>query len=114
MNERDLVRFKHMLESGETILLYIDGKNKKHFDTNSMLASAVIRHLEIIGEAAVAISVETKKMFPNLPWKHMIGMRNQLIHAYFNVDNDIIWKTVTESVPELVKHLKSVISSLSK
>src|SRR5262245_40121209 len=109
MNARDLVRFKHMLESAETILSFIDEKDKKHFLKNTMLASAVIRHLEIIGEAAVAISAATKKAFPDFPWKQMIGMRNQLIHAYFDIDNEIIWKTATESVPELVEQLKLII-----
>lgn len=82
----------------------------KHFQKEVMLFSAVIRHLEIIGEAAAAISATTKKEFPHLPWKHMTGMRNQLIHV-FDVDREIIWKTVTEDLPELIEKLTQVISS---
>ena len=74
-------------------------------DTKSQ--DSVIRRLEIIGEAARRISEETRKAYPNLPWREMIGMRNFLIHDYDDVDIHIVWKTVKKDLPDLLDKMKS-------
>lgn len=113
MANRDLIRLKHMLDSAEAVLSFIEGKTRQQLDTERLLASGIIRELEILGEAAVAITQETKEKFPELPWKQVVGMRNRLIHAYFDIDYDIVWKTICEALPPLVKQLQRVILVLS-
>ena len=109
MENKDHARLKHMLDSTEAILSFIKGKRRASLDRDRLLLSAVLRELEIIGEAAGRISEKTKKKFPNLPWKELIGMRNRLIHAYFDVDHDIVWKTIREYLPSFLKQLQETI-----
>ncbi len=110
MENRDLIRFKHMLDSATAILYFIEGKTRKHLHSDRMFSNAVIRELEILGEAANHISKPTQKSFPELPWKQLIAMRNTLIHAYFDVDYDIIWETVSTDLPPLHLQLKMILS----
>lgn len=70
-----------------------------------MIQSAVIRELEIIGEAAKNVSVETKSKHPDIPWKQMSGLRDKLIHDYFGVDLDAVWETVKRDLPVLKEKL---------
>lgn len=111
MESRDLARLKHMLDSTKAILLFIKGKRRASLDKDRLLLSAILRELEIIGEAANRVTEKTKKRFPQLPWKELVGMRNRLIHAYFDVDHDIIWKTIREYLPSFQKELKQAIDS---
>ncbi len=74
-----------------------------------MLSLALARAIEIIGEAASKVSPETRAATPFVPWVQVIAMRNRLIHAYFHIDNDIIWKTITEEVPELLLALLTIV-----
>lgn len=111
MENKDLVRLKHMLDSAKAILSFAKGKRRASLDKDRLLLSAVLRELEVIGEAANRISEKTKKRFPDLPWKELVGMRNRLIHAYFDVDHDIIWKTVREYLPSFQKQLEQAVDS---
>jgi uncharacterized protein with HEPN domain len=76
-----------------------------------MLLFAVLRAIEIIGEAASRVSEETRNMVPAVPWGAVVAMRNRLIHAYFDVDTHIVWKTVTEEIPTLLEELRTVPSA---
>ncbi len=75
---------------------------------------AVVRGLEVIGEAAKQIPPSLRKRYPRLPWKRMAGMRNKLIHAYFGTDAKIVWETATELVPSLRPLIKQVIEAESE
>lgn len=112
MENKDLVRLKHMLDSGEAILSFSKGKRRASLDNDRLFLSAVLRELEIIGEAAGRISERTKKKFTQFPWKELIGMRNRLIHAYFDVDHDVIWKTIREYLPSFCQNLVEAINTL--
>lgn len=87
-------------------------KNLKQIDfsKNELVQDAVIRNIEIIGEATKKISSELKTQYKEIPWKEMSGMRDKLIHDYFGVDVDVVWKTVQEDIP----YLKSLIISINK
>ena len=111
MVDKDLTRLQHMLDSTNAILSFIKGKSRKNLDTDRLLLSGIVRELEILGEAAGKVSKETQNRFSNIPWKQVIGMRNRLIHAYFNIDHDIIWKTVQDSLPPLATSLKQIVSN---
>ena len=110
MVNKDLVRLKHMLDSVEAILSFAKGKRRSSLDSDRLFLSAVLRELEIVGEAAGKVSEKTKKRFSHLPWKELIGMRNRLIHAYFDVDHDVIWKTIREYLPSFQKELVQTVA----
>jgi uncharacterized protein with HEPN domain len=74
-----------------------------------MLLFALVRAIEIIGEAATKLSLETRNAAPQIPWPAIIGMRNRLIHAYFEIDGDILWKAAIEEVPELLPMLEHLL-----
>lgn len=80
---------------------YIDEVTFDDFKNNEMMVDAVIRKLEVIGEAAAHIPDEIKEQYPDIPWRTMKGIRNILIHEYFGVDNQIIWETVQKDLPDL-------------
>lgn len=71
------------------------------FEKDQKTINAVIRSLEVIGEASKNISEEIKQKYPNVPWRGLAGMRDKLIHEYFGVDTEIIWKVVSEEIPEI-------------
>ena len=72
---------------------------------------AVLKALEIVGEAASQVSVEARDQFPMIPWHELIGMRNRVVHAYFSIDFSVVWRTVHEDLPALIAHLESHVQS---
>jgi len=88
------------------------GRNRQDLTSDSMLALALTRCLEILGEAASKLSDEVRPQFPGIPFAKMISMRNRLIHAYFDVDLDIVWTTVSEDLPSLQRVLEAVLSQI--
>ena len=113
MVNRDLTRLRHMLDCAKTILQFCEGKTRQNLDSNRFFSSAIMREFEVLGEAASAISTTTRSQFPQIPWKAVIGMRNQLIHAYFDVDHDIVWKTIQIAIPDLIPKIEEIIAILS-
>ncbi len=76
--------------------------------------NAVVRSLEIIGEASKQLPNSLKNQFPELPWKEITGMRDKLIHAYFGMDTEMIWQTVKENIPPLKQTLQKILKSQEK
>lgn len=109
MNNRDIIYIKHMLESIDLIEQYTTNVSKEKFLSSPQLQDAVIRRLEIIGEAAKKVSVQTRRKHPAVPWKAMAGMRDVLIHEYFGVDMDLVWNTVKDDLPKAKKQLIEII-----
>lgn len=109
MSNRDHVRFQHMLDASQAAVAHLLDKNREDLDHNRLLLSGVVRELEILGEAASRISPTAQKQFPFLPWKEMIGLRNRLIHAYFDVNNQAIWLVIKESLPPLILQLQEIL-----
>jgi uncharacterized protein with HEPN domain len=109
MLKDDRVRLQHMLDAVLEVIEFT--RNKKHSDLDSdrKLKHALVRLLEIIGEAATGMSSDTRQDHPDIPWKEMIGMRNRLIHGYFDVDLDIVWQTVSKDIPPLKPLLENVM-----
>ncbi len=106
---RDEIRLRHMLEAAQLAIKFISGVDQETFNQSIGLQFQVIRALEIIGEAAVSVSDEFKQSHPHLPWTQMSRMRNRLIHAYFNVNLIIVWKTLQESLPILIAELQRIL-----
>lgn len=114
MSKDDLIRFKHILEAAMEALEFVKGKSRKDFDKNRMLALSLIKEIEIIGEAVSKISNDVKEKYPHIPWSDIVGMRNYLIHAYFDIDFDMIWKTVAEDLPTLAAEIEKILSHEGK
>jgi uncharacterized protein with HEPN domain len=109
MNEADRVRIQHILDAVRQALSFARGRARSDLDSDAMLAHALVRTLEIIGEAAKGVSEETRAAHADIPWREMAGMRDRLIHAYFDVDLERVWKTVAERLPLLVGRLEELL-----
>ncbi|MFH0810226.1 MAG: HepT-like ribonuclease domain-containing protein, partial [Pseudomonadota bacterium] len=88
MQPNDAIRIRHMIEAAETSQDFIAGRQRSDVDTDQMLRFALVRAIEIIGEAASKVSTETRALTASVPWAAIISMRNRLIHAYFDVNHD--------------------------
>lgn len=106
----NLTRLQHIRDASNEALQFIANQTKDDLENNRMLALSLVKELEIIGEAANNISTECQSRYPNIPWSDMIGMRNRLVHAYFGIDYDIVWQTVTENLPYLLRQIETVIA----
>lgn len=111
MLKSDLIRLKHILESAGTAQDFIAGMHRADLDGDLRTAFAVVRCIEIIGEAANGISKDFQDAHPMIPWRPIIAMRNRLIHAYFDVDLDHVWSVVTVELPPLVARIQEVIQN---
>lgn len=109
MRADDLNRIRHMLDAAKEAYSFAEGKSREDLDANRMLVLAVLKDLEILGEAANKVSVETQKKYKNVPWTDIIAMRNRLIHGYFDIDYDIVWETLSEDLPTLIKSLEKIL-----
>ena len=95
-----------ILDSITKVEEFIKDFTFEQFENDEKTTEAVIRKLEIIGEAAKNLPEEARDKYPNVPWGKMIGMRNKILHEYFGVDTETVWKTITEDLPMLKKSLK--------
>ncbi len=93
--------FKDITDSIKDIENFIGKQSFKQFIKDRKTTNAVIRSLEVIGEAARNIPREIKNRYPSIPWKKMSGMRDKIVHEYFGVDFEIVWKTIKEDLPKL-------------
>ena len=106
---RDRQYLLDILISARLAMTYVSGKTREEFLVDIQLQDAVIRRLEIIGEAARRISEPTRLAFPSLPWRQVVGMRNRIIHEYDDVDLAVVWDTVQDDLPLLIAELEKVI-----
>lgn len=105
----DLTRLHHIQDAAREAMGFMSGKTREDLEHDRMLVLAIVKDLEIIGEAAGRVSAECRARHPGIPWAVMIGMRNRLTHAYFSIDLDIVFDTVTNDLVLLSEQLKRVI-----
>ncbi|MFW6137047.1 MAG: DUF86 domain-containing protein, partial [Candidatus Aminicenantaceae bacterium] len=91
MYKDDEVRLRHILDASREAVSFIESQNRKSLDTDRKLSLSLVRLLEIIDEAARGISKDFRKDHPEIAWKAMVGMRDRLIHDYFDINLDILW-----------------------
>ena len=99
-----------ILECIERITQYTSS-GKADFLSNIMIQDAVIRNLEIIGEASKRVESDYKSAHPEIPWRDIVAARNRLIHGYFSIDRDIVWHTITTDIPPLITALDAIRDS---
>jgi uncharacterized protein with HEPN domain len=109
MNKDDLVRLHHMLDAACEATAFVQDGTRESLDTDRKLLLALVKDIEIIGEAASRISDALQQTNPQIPWSQIIGMRNRLIHAYFDIDRETVWRTVTEDLPPLIAALEKIV-----
>lgn len=105
----DLNRLRHMLDAAERARAMIAGRSRRDLDEDEQLSLALQRLIEIVGEAATKVTAETRASAAEIPWAAISGMRNRLIHAYFDIDLDTLWTTVEEDLPPLVATVESLL-----
>jgi len=110
MFEDDNVRIRHILDAAREAVDFSQGRSRADLNSDRQLNLSLVRLLEIIGEAARGISTEFRQEHPDLPWKSMVGMRDRLIHAYFDVNLDVVWETVKEDLPSLIGQLEKIVA----
>jgi len=109
MTSDDLIRIRHMLDAVTEALEFTKNKNREALNDSRMLTLAIIKELEIVGEAASKLSPEFKAGQPHIPWGDIVGMRNRLTHGYFDIDLDRVWDTVIEDLEPLRDELERIV-----
>ncbi|PIP26928.1 MAG: hypothetical protein COX30_04620 [Candidatus Moranbacteria bacterium CG23_combo_of_CG06-09_8_20_14_all_39_10] len=107
--KNDNTYLEHILEAINSIESYLGDSDYEDFKNNEMVIDAVVRKLEIIGEASNNLSEKFKRENPEMPHRDAIDMRNFLIHEYFGVNTKIVWKTYKNNLPELKKFIKELL-----
>ncbi len=111
--KKDRVYLRHILDAISDIEKFMQGVPEEEFFENKEKQYAVLRALEIIGEATKNLSDELKTKGSNVDWKHIAGMRDKLIHAYFGVNLPLVWETVNKDLPQLKKQTRKILENFN-
>lgn len=112
MARRDLlVSLSQMRDHAREAIAFARGKQRKHLDTDRLLSLALIRLIEIVGEAAGRVEIPDRERYPRIPWTQIVGLRNRLIHGYDAIDLDILWEVLTNDLPELATELDRILDT---
>ena len=110
MSTADRIRIQHMLDAAREAMAFAKGRTVDDLRTHRMLLLALVKEIEILGEAATQISEDFRFSRPDIPWAMIRGMRNRLIHAYSDVNVALVWSTVISDLPELARALNALLS----
>ena len=105
---------RHMLDSISDVLEYCEGMDRDAFMSDKKTQAAVIRNLEVLGEAAKNVPQDFRKKYPQIEWNKIAGTRDKLIHHYFGVELDIVFEVVEDELPELKAQLIDILNSISQ
>lgn len=114
MKKDPKIFLEHIVESIEDIEKYTKGQTKEKFAKTKMMQDAVIRKIEIIGEAVKNLPLSFRKKYSKIKWRDIAGMRDILIHEYFGVNIAVVWKTVLEDVPKLKKQVTKLYETIQR
>ena len=103
------VRLRHMLDHSREAVAMASGRTRQDLDSDRKLNLALVRLLEIVGEAAGRTTSEERLKYPAIPWDQIRGLRNRLIHGYDSVDFDVLWQIVTADLPRLIAELETIL-----
>lgn len=105
----DDARLLDMLLAAREAMAFVDGLTFPEFQRNRMAQLAVLKTIEVVGEAASGIGTDTTKAHPDIPWSGIIGMRNRLVHGYFSINLERVWETVQQDIPRLLSQLEPLV-----
>ena len=105
----DTIYLRHMLEHAVEAQSHAIGKSVEDVRNSRVLQLALFHLVEIMGEAASRVSIETRNRYPEIPWRGVIGMRNRIVHGYEVLDVDVLWDTLNEDVPPLIVQLSAIL-----
>ncbi len=110
MRSNDLIRLRHIVDAANEAVDFSRAYSQEELFANRMLQLALVRLLEIIGEAAGRISRECRTAYPEISWQKMAGLQHRLAHGFFDIDLDVVWQTITGDLPPLLSQLEHIIS----
>lgn len=110
MPRPDDVRLRDMLDTARRALRHASGRTRAELDSDELLVDALVRTVEVIGEAARHVSEASRARAPDIPWRQVVGMRDRLAHGYFEVNLNILWDVLTGDLPPLVAALEKVVA----
>ncbi len=113
MKRNNLIYIKDILENMENIEKFSKDINYEQFIKDKKINYAVVRCIEIIGEAAKNVSKEIRSKYPHVPWKEMAGMRDKVIHFYFGVNLEKVWLVVTRDIPKLKPEIQKILREIT-
>ena len=99
-----------MLDAAREALSFVADRERRDLDADRMLVLALVKSIEIIGEAGARVSDEGRDAAPGVPWPEIVAMRNRLVHVYFDVNLDVVWETVRQDLPPLVAALQGALN----
>ena len=110
--DKNIFRLEHVVESIEKIEFIIKDLSYEEYLDDWIKQDAIVRNIEIIGEAIRNVEDELTQLYPDVPWKEARGMRNVLIHEYFRLEHDEVWRTLNEDLPKLKSQIISIINDI--
>ena len=111
MKPDDHIRLRHMLDAAKEAVVFAQDETRESLDEDRKLLLALVKSIEIIGEAASRVSESCRDTYSQIPWPQIVGMRNRLIHAYFDIDHDTVWQTIKGDLPPLIAEIEKIVSS---
>ena len=112
MQPSDSIRLRHMLDAALEAESFASGKEREALGADRLVMLAVIRCIEIIGEAARGVCDKVRTAHPEVPWRVITDMRNRVSHGYFDIDLDVVWNTVTRDLPKLQESVIRILAEL--
>ena len=109
MRKDDEIRLRHMLDAACEAISFAQGRTRIELDSDRMLVLSLVKAIEIVGEAAYQIAETTRGELPAIPWADIIGMRHRLVHAYFDINLDVLWQTVQDDLPALIAQIEPLL-----
>ena len=109
LSEKDALRLRHMLDYSREAVELVRGRSRPDLDRDRLLELALVRLIEVVGEAASRVSPQAQAQYPQVPWALIAGMRNRLVHGYDTIDHDVLWRTLTDDLPALIGELEAIV-----
>jgi len=109
MQKNDTIRMRHMLDAARDARAFAHDHRRADLEDDRLLALGLLKCIEIVGEAASQVAPDRRTQHPEIPWQDIVGMRNRLIHAYYDVDLDLVWDTIETDLPPLITVLEKIL-----
>ena len=110
LSHKDTVRLRHMLDAARQVIDFTKDRSREDLETDQMLSLAITRLVEIIGEAAKNVSSDVQLASPDIPWKQIKGTRDRLVHAYFDVNLNIIWQIIDSNLEPMIRDIELLLN----